>query len=164
MEKISKKELKIILDLHLKWREGKDGGECANLRNANLRNADLSGADLSGANLRNADLSGADLSGADLRNADLRNADLSGADLRNANLWNVKVPPIMNHNFISKILFEAATNFKEKSWAGYIRMTTSLCWNDYLNSNEIPKVAIKWAKKILCSKWDEFKQCFVREC
>ena len=75
-----------ILDKHLKWLKGEEGGECANLsyadlHDANLRDADLRGADLSRANLRDADLSRANL-----RGADLRDADLSYADLRDANL------------------------------------------------------------------------------
>ena len=53
------KKLKDILDKHLKWLRGEDGGERANLSGANL-----SGADLSWANLSGADLSGANLYGA----------------------------------------------------------------------------------------------------
>ena len=57
-------KLKDILDKHLKWIRGEDGGE-----RANLSRADLSGADLYGANLSGADLSRADLYGADLSRA-----------------------------------------------------------------------------------------------
>ena len=63
---ITQAELKIKLELHLKWLHGEDGGE-----RANLRIADLSGADLRSANLRSADLRSANLSGADLSGADL---------------------------------------------------------------------------------------------
>ena len=59
---MEKKELDVILALHLKWLEAKPGGKRANLSGANLRSADL----------RIANLSGANLSGADLRSADLR--------------------------------------------------------------------------------------------
>ena len=79
------KEIQEILDKHLKWLKGEEGGERANLRNANLRYADLYGADLGGANL-----SYADLSGANLRDADLSGANLSGANLRYADLSNAK--------------------------------------------------------------------------
>ena len=48
---ITQAELKIKLDLHLKWLHGETGGE----------RADLSSADLSSANLRSANLRSADL-------------------------------------------------------------------------------------------------------
>ena len=86
------RRLKDILEKHLKWLRGEDGGERANLSWADLSWADLSGADLSwanlyGANLYRADLSGADLSWANLSWADLSWADLSGANLYGANLY-----------------------------------------------------------------------------
>jgi len=56
MKKLTKMEIKVKLELHLKWRSGEDGGE-----RANLSRADLSGADLWRANLSRANLSGADL-------------------------------------------------------------------------------------------------------
>ncbi len=82
--KITRGELKIKLELHLKWLHGEEGG----LR-ANLSRADLSGANLSLADLSWADLSGANLSRADLSRADLSGANLSGADLDFASwpLW-----------------------------------------------------------------------------
>lgn len=76
MRKISKQELKKILDKHGKWLRNEEGGQKAN----------LSWADLSWADLRSADLRWADLSSADLRWADLRWADLTGANLTSANL------------------------------------------------------------------------------
>ena len=76
------KKLKDILDKHLKWLRGEDGGE-----RANLSGADLSGADLYGANLSGADLSGAILYGANLSGANLSGADLSGAILYGASLY-----------------------------------------------------------------------------
>lgn len=42
-------KLKDILDKHLKWLKGEDGGERANLRYADLSGANLFGANLSGA-------------------------------------------------------------------------------------------------------------------
>ena len=88
---MDKQKLKNILDKHLKWLRGENGGKRAdlsraNLSGANLSRANLSGADLSWANLSRADLSGANLPGADLSWADLSWADLSGANLSGANL------------------------------------------------------------------------------
>ena len=88
---ITQAELKIKLDLHLKWLHGETGGEradlsYADLRYANLSSANLSSADLSSANLRYANLSSANLSYANLRYADLRSANLSYADLSYADL------------------------------------------------------------------------------
>ena len=65
MKTISKTELKIILDQHKLWLDGK-GGNRANLTDANLSGASLKGANLRYANLRYANLEGADLTGADL--------------------------------------------------------------------------------------------------
>ena len=85
MKKITRNELKEILEEHKKWLY-ENGGKQADLRYADLSNADLSNADLSNANLWNANLSGTDLRYADLRYAYLSNADLRYADLWNANL------------------------------------------------------------------------------
>ena len=73
---ITQAELKIKLDLHLKWLHGETGGERADLSYADLRYADLSSANLSYADLSSANLRYADLRYADLRYADLRYADL----------------------------------------------------------------------------------------
>ena len=90
-----------ILKKHEMWLEGKEGGECADLRGTDLRGTDLEGtdlrnADLRGTDLRNADLEGTDLRGTDLEGTDLsstylRGADLRGANLRNANLRNANL-------------------------------------------------------------------------
>ena len=80
------KELKKILDLHLKWLRGENDGKRANLRFADLGSADLRFANLSSADLRSADLSFADLSFANLSFADLSFANLSSANLSSANL------------------------------------------------------------------------------
>ena len=129
--------IKLVLEKHKKWLDGKEDGECADLRNANLGNADL-------------------------WNADLRNADLRNPDLRNAEIWNadlgVKTPPVNSHYFIAEILFRESKNFKERSWAGSIMISTDWCWNDFLNN--CPKSMILWAKKILCDKWPEFEENF----
>lgn len=74
-------ELRLILDKHIKWLNGEEGGERADLSNANLSRADLSNANLYRANLYRANLSHANLSGANLSRANLRHANLSGANL-----------------------------------------------------------------------------------
>ena len=79
------KDIKDILDKHLKWLKDEDGGERANLCGANLRDADLRGANLRGANLRGANLRGANLRDADLRGANLRDADLRGVPIEIVN-------------------------------------------------------------------------------
>ena len=83
---MDKQELKNILDKHLKWIRGENGGKRANLSRADLFGANLSRADLFWANLSRADLFGADLSGANLSGANLSRANLSGANLSGANL------------------------------------------------------------------------------
>ena len=80
-------KLNEILETHLKWLKGEDGGKRANLSRANLSGANLSRANLFRANLSRANLYGANLSGADLYGANLSGADLSGADLYGANLY-----------------------------------------------------------------------------
>ena len=48
---MDKQELKNILDKHLKWIRGENGGKRADLFGANLSRANLSGASLPRANL-----------------------------------------------------------------------------------------------------------------
>ena len=84
---MDKQKLKNILDKHLKWLRGENGGKRANLSGADLSGADLFRANLSRANLSGANLSGADLSGANLSGANLSWADLSWANLFRANLF-----------------------------------------------------------------------------
>ena len=74
--RLGEAELRIILERHQAWLDGKGSSKRADLSSANL-----GGADLQKANLHSANLSGANLDGADLTDADLRNADLSGAEL-----------------------------------------------------------------------------------
>jgi hypothetical protein len=74
-------EIRAVLDAHIKYLRGEEGGSRANLSRADLSCANLSGADLSWADLSRANLSGADLSWADLSGANLSGANLSGADL-----------------------------------------------------------------------------------
>ena len=91
MRKISKEELKDILDKHNKWLNDEDGGERADLRGADLINANLTGANLRGADLMNADLRDADLRDADLIGADLSGANLRGAYLKKCHINNIKL-------------------------------------------------------------------------
>ena len=95
-------DLKLTLELHLKWLKNEDGGSRANLSRADLSGANLSGAKLFSANLSGAILSEAYLSGANLSFANLSEANfsranefayganLSEADLSWANLENIK--------------------------------------------------------------------------
>ena len=98
------KKLKDILDKHLKWLRGEDGGERANLSRANLLGANLFGANLSGANLSMANLFGADLSRANLSGANLFGADLSGANLFGADLSraNLSMANLFGADYIEK--------------------------------------------------------------
>src|SRR4029077_16325592 len=54
------KSVAAILEAHMRFFQGKDGGARADLTGANLSRADLSGANLSGAILRDANLEGTD--------------------------------------------------------------------------------------------------------
>lgn len=76
MKKITKEELKEILDKHQKWLFCADEGE----------RADLSYMDLAGVDLRSENLGGVILKGADLKGADLTDATLIETDLKGANL------------------------------------------------------------------------------
>ena len=69
---MTQEELKVILKKHVKWLNGDEDGE----------RADLSGKVLSGLDLSHAILEGANLEFADLRGVKLDNADLAGANLR----------------------------------------------------------------------------------
>ena len=85
-------KLKEILELHLKWLNNDEDGNCADLEGANLRRANLEGVNLEGANLygadlRRADLEGVNLEGVNLEGVNLYGADLEGANLEGANLW-----------------------------------------------------------------------------
>ena len=92
MKKITKEELKTILEQHKLWlnSNGKEGKRAdltgANLTCTNLTGTNLTGADLSSADLTWADLTGANLTSADLYGACLYGANLFGADLTGANL------------------------------------------------------------------------------
>lgn len=55
-------DIKQVLDLHKKWLNDEECGECADLRSADLGGADLRGANMGDADLRRANLRGANLS------------------------------------------------------------------------------------------------------
>ena len=100
MKKITKEELKEILEQHKLWLRS-DGKECkradlssvnltdADLTRANLRFAVLTRANLTGVNLYGADLIGASLTDADLTRVNLSDANLTRANLTHANLSGV---------------------------------------------------------------------------
>ncbi len=69
MRTITPDELRTILEKHMAWRRGEEGGA----------RADLAGADLTRAYLADANLADADLAGAYLAGADLAGAYLAGA-------------------------------------------------------------------------------------
>lgn len=77
--KITKAELKNVLEKHALWLRDDPNGIRADLSMADLYEANLCGADLSRADLYGADLRGANLCGAALDGADLGGADLGGA-------------------------------------------------------------------------------------
>jgi hypothetical protein len=85
MEKITKKELKTILEQHTLWLDSNEKrGECADLSGADLTYTDLTGVRLFGANLTDADLTGTNLTDASLFDANLTGANLTGANLTDA--------------------------------------------------------------------------------
>lgn len=85
--KITKAELKIVLEKHALWLRNDPNGIRANLCGADLSRANLYGANLYRADLCCADLYGANLCGADLGMANLSMANLSRANLCEANLY-----------------------------------------------------------------------------
>ena len=87
MKKITKEELKEILEQHKLWLRS-DGKECkrADLSSVNLTDADLTRANLRFAVLRRANLTGVNLYGADLIGAYLTDANLTRVNLSDANL------------------------------------------------------------------------------
>ena len=131
MKKITKEELKTILEQHKLWlnSNGKEGKRAdltgANLTCTNLTGTNLTGADLSSADLTWADLTGANLTSADLSGACLYGANLFGADLTGANLIDSELE---YSNLTDAILDE-----KEQCRKGIV-LTASMI--GYKNSNE----------------------------
>jgi hypothetical protein len=116
MAAITKEELTLKFNAHLKWRNGEKGGERLDLTDADLTGADLRSANLRSADLRGANLTDADLTGADLRSADLRGADLTGAILRGAGLVCNQIPVIPNIDAAIVDAIDAGGALKMSSW------------------------------------------------
>ena len=110
MRTYTPKELKKILELHVKWLEGKTDGERANLAEANLARAYLEGTYLEGAYLAGAYLARANLAGANLTRANLAGAYLAEANLAEANLARAY---LTRANLAGANLAEASGNNKE---------------------------------------------------
>ena len=102
-------ELKRILNLHKKWLDNEEGGECADLRSANLSSANLRSANLRHADLSSADLRSANLSCADLRHADLRCTDLRCADLDFAAwpLWCGSLNVLADDRLLAQLIYHS---------------------------------------------------------
>lgn len=126
MKKISKEELKKILNEHKLWLEsnGKKGKQAdlshidlshVNLSHVDLSHADLSYIDLSNANLSNMDLTNANLSDANLSFANLSFANLFQTDLTNANLSNAKLIKVANQNVKGKKIIAAQVDTSRKN-------------------------------------------------
>src|SRR4030043_2492761 len=98
---MNKKALDSVLKLHVKWLNGEDGGEHADLRYADLQSADLQYANLQSANLRSANLQSADLRSANLQSADLQSADLDFSCLP---LWCGSFNMKVDDNILEQIL------------------------------------------------------------
>ncbi len=154
-----------VIQKHILWINGEDGGVKANFKNAYLpgidwRGARLQGADLQGvnlfrarlqeinlqdANLQNADLhrtkmQGANLQGADLRGANLSGADLGGVRLQGANLCGVD---LYLFNFP---LWSGGTNFKCDIDFIY-QLFAHICTLDFDDMDDIKKIIMPYALK-----------------
>ena len=161
---MDKQKLKNILDKHLKWLRGENGGKRADLSRANLSWADLPGANLSRANLSGADLSRANLSaaklsranlswadlpGANLSRANLSWADLSGADLPGANLFRADLSgaDLSGANLSGANLSGADLSWANLSWAnlsGANLSRANLSWADLSRAN-LFRADLSWA-------------------
>ena len=141
---ITQAELKVKLELHLKWLRGKMGGE-----RADLSSADLSSANLSSANLRSANLSSANLSSANLRSADLSSANLISADLRYADLPSPTMLLLASWYRISaeltlKLMRYDAANHPEPSK-----------FDEWAKGGECPYADVKWQR---CANFHENRE------
>jgi len=123
--KISKEELKKILEEHEKWLESdRKRGKRADLHETNLQKVDLLGANLKkailyGANLRKANLHGADLQDVYLSNANLEKCSLQEANLKLANLYdaNLQKAGLGKANLQSAKLLGADLQKADLAWA-----------------------------------------------
>jgi len=128
---ITQAELKIKLELHLKWLHGETGGERAN----------LSSADLSYADLRSANLSSANLSSADLRYADLSSADLSLANLPAPTMLLLAAWEMVSAELTLKLMRYDAANHPEPSK-----------FDEWAKGGNCPYADVKWQR---CANFQE---------
>ena len=156
---MDKQELKNILDKHLKWLRGENGGKRANLSGVDLSRANLSGVDLSGANLSGANLSGANLSGVDLSRANLSGANLSGVDLSGANLSgaNLSGVDLSGANYIEKAknLFYPIACPEIGAFVGWKKAKVKTSGHECIVKLEITEDAVRSSaagRKCRCSK------------
>ena len=154
-------ELKIKLDLHLKWINNEEEGVRADLRWADLRWANLQGDNLQEADLREADLREADLRGADLREANLREANLRGADLRVADLRgaNLRWADLRGADLdFSSGLFFGCKSFKIKA---DLRLAAQLAYHfcriDFTGCEDA--IAAQSALKSLANQFHRVEEC-----
>ena len=146
---MDKQELKNILDKHLKWIRGENGGKRADLSGANLFGANLSRANLSGANL-----SGANLFEANLFEANLFRANLSGADLFEANLSRAN---LSGANYIEKAknLFYPIACPEIGAFVGWKKARVKTSGHECIVKLEITEDAVRSSaagRKCRCSK------------
>ena len=144
LKAITQAELKIKLDLHLKWLHGETGGERADLRYADLSSADLSYADLSYADLRSANLRSADLRYADLRYADLSSADLRYADLPSPTMLLLASWYRISAELTLKLMRYDAANHPEPSK-----------FDEWAKGGECPYADVKWQR---CANFHENRE------
>jgi len=146
---ITQAELKIKLELHLKWLHGETGGERANLSSADLsyadlRSANLSSANLSYANLYSANLSSANLSSANLSSADLRSADLSLANLPAPTMLLLAAWEMVSAELTLKLMRYDAANHPEPSK-----------FDEWAKGGNCPYADVKWQR---CANFQENRE------
>ena len=129
MRKISKEELKTILEKHKLWLRQEDGGEKANLSGSDLSGSDLSGSDLSGSDLSGSDLRWSNLSWSNLSGSNLSESDLSGSDLSGSNLrWSNLSGSNLSESDLS------GSNLSESDLSGSDLSGSNLRWSDLSGS------------------------------
>jgi len=120
----------------------------ANLSFAYLAGVNFSGVDLTGANLTRATLTRTYLVGANLAGANLTEVNFAGADLGNADFTGATLS-WKSHHLLSEILHRAADTEPRRMLAGFVRISTDWCWDQWAQW-EHPEKA--WALAEL-AKW-----------
>jgi len=136
---ITQAELKIKLELHLKWLHGETGGERADLSSADLRSANLRSANLSSANLSSANLSSADLRSANLRSANLRSANLPAPTMLLLAAWEM-----VSAELTLKLMRYDAANHPEPSK-----------FDEWAKGGNCPYADVKWQR---CANFQENRE------